>query len=163
LKVAIRDVDGYFVKTHSYIRIGLLIEDTRSDPAISLEKLKDLTAKGVRIVVGPSISANLQQVKDYADDNGSLLVSPSSTAPSLAHAGDNIFRFVPDDTHQAEAISTKMWRDGMRVVVPMWRTDVYGNDLVSAVEKDFHKLVATCRMELDILPEQVIFLRASTG
>ena len=33
-----------------------------------------------------------------------------------------------------------MWQDGVPVVVPMWRTDIYGNDLVNAVREDFGKL-----------------------
>ena len=31
-----------------------------------------------------------------------------------------------------------MWQDGIRVVVPIWRTDVYG--IVSPVKEDFEKL-----------------------
>jgi branched-chain amino acid transport system substrate-binding protein len=140
IKIAIKDVNEYFSKSNSSTRIGLIIEDTQTNPAISLEKLKDLAAKGVRIVIGPGTSAEIQEVKDYADEKGILLVSPSSTAPSLAVPGDNIFRFVPDDTHQAQAISKKMWQDGVRVVVPMWRTDVYGDDLLNATKYNFHML-----------------------
>ena len=54
--------------------------------------------------------------------------------------GDNVFRFVPDDIHQAQAISKQMWNDGIRIVVPFWRTDVYGNDLVKAVKHSFRDL-----------------------
>jgi ABC-type branched-subunit amino acid transport system substrate-binding protein len=140
VKIAIKDVNEYFSKSHSNIRIGLIVEDTRTDPAISLEKLKELAAKGVRIVIGPATSAELKELQDYADEKGILLISPSSTAPSLAVVGNNVFRFVPDDTYQAQAITRLMWQDGVRVVVPMWRTDIYGNELVSAVKEDFGKL-----------------------
>jgi branched-chain amino acid transport system substrate-binding protein len=140
LKIAIKDVNKYFSKTNSNTRLGLIIEDTQTNPAISLEKLKNLAAKGVRIVIGPATSADVQEVEDYADKNGILIISPSSTARSLAVQGDNVFRFVPDDTHQAQAVSRHMWQDGVRVVVPIWRTDVYGNDIVSAVKEDFGKL-----------------------
>ena len=140
VKIAIKDVNQYFSKSNSNIRIGLMVEDTRTDPATSLEKLHDLAAKGVRIVIGPATSAELKDLQDYADEKGILLISPSSTAPSLALAGNNVFRFVPDDTHQAQAISREMWQDGVRVVVPMWRTDIYGNELVSAVKEEFGKL-----------------------
>jgi branched-chain amino acid transport system substrate-binding protein len=143
LRIAIKDVNEYFSKTDSNTRVGLIIEDTQTNPAISLEKLQDLAAKGVRIVIGPATSADIQEVKDYADKNGILLVSPSSTAPSLAVPGDNIFRLVPDDTHQAQAISRQMWQDGVRVVVPMWRTDVYGNDLAKATSYNFENLGGT--------------------
>jgi branched-chain amino acid transport system substrate-binding protein len=90
--------------------------------------------------VGPSTSADLEQIKSYANQNGILIVSPSSTAPSLSIPGDNIFRLVPDDTHQAQAISIKMWQDGVRAIIPIWRKDIYGNGLVAAVQKDFESL-----------------------
>jgi ABC-type branched-subunit amino acid transport system substrate-binding protein len=140
IKIAIKNVNEYFSKSNSNTRIGLIIEDTQTNPAASLEKLQDLAAKGIRIVIGPATSAEVQQVTDYADKNGILLVSPSSTAPSLAVPGNNIFRLVPDDTHQAQAISKKMWQDGVRVVVPMWRTDVYGDDLLNATKYNFQLL-----------------------
>ncbi|MGB6531185.1 MAG: penicillin-binding protein activator [Candidatus Nitrosopolaris sp.] len=140
VKIAIKDVNQNFSKSNSNTRVGLIIEDTQTNPAISLEKLKNLAAKGVRIVIGPATSADVQKVQDYATENGILLISPSSTAPSLAIPGNNVFRFVPDDTHQAQAISKQMWQDGVRVVVPIWRADVYGNDLVNATRADFRNL-----------------------
>ncbi len=54
-----------------------MVEDTRTDPATSLEKLHDLAAKGVRIVIGPATSAELKDLQDYADEKGILLISPS--------------------------------------------------------------------------------------
>ena len=132
-------MNGYFSKINSNTRVGLIIEDTQTNPANSLERLKNLAAKGVRIVIGPATSADVQAVEDYANKNGILIISPSSTARSLS-GGYNVFRFVLDNTHQAEAISRHIWQDGIRVVVPIWRTDVYGNDIVSAVKEDFGKL-----------------------
>ncbi len=140
LKIAFKDINENFSKNHWNIRIGLIIEDTQTNPSVSLEKLKQLTAKGIKIVIGPATSAELQVTQNYANSNGVLLVSPSSTAPSLAISGNNVFRFVTDDTHQAQAITKLMWNDGIRVIVPFWRTDVYGNDLVTAVKQNFQQL-----------------------
>ena len=33
-----------------------------------------------------------------------------------------------------------MWKDGIRIIVPFWRTDIYGNDLVGAVKNSFEKI-----------------------
>jgi ABC-type branched-subunit amino acid transport system substrate-binding protein len=140
LKIAARDINEYLFKTHSSIGIELVIEDTQTNPSVSLEKLKHLAAKGIKIVIGPATSADLKVTQDYADKNGIVLISPSSTAPSLAIKGNNVFRFVPDDTHQAQAISKLMWEDGIRVVIPFWRTDVYGNDLVTATKHSLQEL-----------------------
>ena len=142
LEIAVEDVNDYFSKSGSKTRVGLIIEDTKTDPTIALEKLHDLAEKGIRIVIGPLTSAELNALKKYADDNDILLVS-SSTAPSLAIPGDNVFRFVPDDTHQGKAIATKMWNDGIRVVVPFWRSDLWGNDLYSSMKQNFEMLGGT--------------------
>ena len=123
--------------------MGLIIEDTHTNPAFDIEELKDLASKGIRIVIGPSTSAELEAIKDYANNNGIILLSPSSTAPLLATPGDNIFRLVPDDTHQAEAIATQMRKDGIGVVIPMWRADVYGDRLVNSTKGDFQMLGGT--------------------
>ena len=140
LKIATKDINEYFFKTHSNIGIELVIEDTQTNPSVSLEKLKHLAAKGINIVIGPATSEDLKATQDYADNNGIVLISPSSNAFSLAIKGNNVFRFVPDDTHQAQAISRLMMDDGIRVIIPFWRTDVYGNDLVKAVKHSLQEL-----------------------
>lgn len=142
LEIAVEDVNDYFSKSGSKTRVGLIIEDTKTEPAIALEKLHELAEKDIRIVIGPPTSAELNVLKKYADDNDILLFS-SSTAPSLAIPGDNVFRYVPDDTHQGKAIATKMWNDGIRVVVPFWRSDLWGNGLSSSMKQNFEALGGT--------------------
>jgi branched-chain amino acid transport system substrate-binding protein len=140
LRLAVEDVNNQLAKSGSSSRVGLVIEDTKTDPNIAREKVMDLASKGIRIVIGPSTSAAVAAVKDYADENGILIVSSSSTAPSLSIPNDNVFRFVPDDTHQAEVLAKKMWDEGTRVVIPIWRTDVFGNNLQSSLKEKFEKL-----------------------
>jgi branched-chain amino acid transport system substrate-binding protein len=140
LRLAVEDVNNQFAKAGLPTRVGLIIEDTRTDPAVAVEKLEDLASKGIRIVIGPSTSAAVAAVKEYADKNDILIVSSSSTAPSLAIPNDNVIRFVPDDTHQAEILAKQMWDEGKRVVIPIWRTDVFGNNLQSALKESFESL-----------------------
>jgi branched-chain amino acid transport system substrate-binding protein len=140
LRIGLKDINNYFSKSGSDTRVELVIEDTKTDPAVALEKLKDLESKGIRVVIGPATSASVTAVKEYADQHGILILSVSSTAPQLAIPNDNVFRLVPDDSHQAEAMAKKMWEDGMRVMVPMWRSDVYGEGLHSALEENFEQL-----------------------
>lgn len=80
-------------------------------------QLKKLDDSGVRIIIGPATSAAVMSVKDYANQHGIILISPSSTSAALSIANDNLFRFVPNDKNQAEFISNKMWYDGIRVVI----------------------------------------------
>src|SRR5688572_13851101 len=140
LRLAVDDVNNQFAKAGLPTRVGLIIEDTKTEPAVALEKLEDLASKEIRIVIGPSTSAAVAAVKEYADENDMLIVSSSSTAPSLAIPDDNVIRFVPDDTHQAEILAKQMWDEGKRVVIPKWRTDVFGNNLQSALKESFESL-----------------------
>ena len=140
LRLAVDDVNNQFAKAGLPTRVGLIIEDTKTDPAVAVEKLEDLASKGIGVVIGPSTSAAVAAVKEYADKNDILIVSSSSTAPSLAIPNDNVIRFVPDDTHQAEILAKQMWDEGKRVVIPIWRTDVFGNNLQSALKESFESL-----------------------
>lgn len=140
LMLAQRDINNRFQESGSDARLELVIEDTKTDPIIALEKIKKLDSAGIRIVIGPATSAAVMGVKDYADQHGILIISVSSTAPQLAIPDDNVYRFVPDDSNQATATAQKMWNDGIRVVVPIWRTDIFGEGLVMAFDENFGQL-----------------------
>ncbi|MCX5998023.1 MAG: penicillin-binding protein activator, partial [Chloroflexi bacterium] len=139
LEVAVEDVNQYLADIDAAIRVKVVTEDTETDPDVALEKLKTLEAAGVTAVIGPQSSAEVKAVMDYAVDN-KVLVSTVSTAPSLAVVGDSVFRLCPDDTHQAEAVASLMWDQGIRVVVPMWRDDVWGNGLAAATKSTFESM-----------------------
>ena len=143
LKMAVKDVNKELAASGSDTRIALVIEDTKTDPAVALEKLQALASDGIQIVIGPVTSAEVAAVKQYANDNDVLVVSIGSTAPDLAIPNDNVIRLVPDDTQQARALARQMWDDGVRVVVPMWRADVFGNNLQLLMTENFRRLGGT--------------------
>jgi branched-chain amino acid transport system substrate-binding protein len=64
-----------------------------------------------------------------------VLISQGSTASSLSIAGDNIFRLVPDDTREAVAMTTMLRADGIRALIPVWRTDLGNDDLAHSVTR----------------------------
>lgn len=133
------DVNEYFENKNSSIRIKLFVGDSKTDPIESIHAIEKLAESGVKIIVGPATSAAVMSVKDYANQHDIILISPSSTSPALSIANDNLFRFVPDDKNQAEFIANKMWNDGIRVVIPMWRGDTFGNELVKEMKMNFEK------------------------
>ncbi|HEX7275076.1 MAG TPA: penicillin-binding protein activator, partial [Nitrososphaeraceae archaeon] len=133
------DVNEYFENKNSSIRIKLFVGDSKTDPVESIHAIEKLAESGVRIIIGPATSAAVTSVKDYANQHDIILISPSSTSPALSITNDNLFRFVPDDKNQAEFIANKMWNDGIRVVIPMWRGDTFGNELVKEMRMNFEK------------------------
>ncbi|NQS88201.1 penicillin-binding protein activator [Patescibacteria group bacterium] len=143
LNIAIKDIQSYLSRVQSGLRIKLIVEDTEGDPLVAVEKLKNLTEQGVRVFIGPQSSAEVKAVKEYADKNGILVISQGSTAHSLAFPQDNVFRFCPDDVSEGQVMSTLMWEDGVRVVVPMWRDDAGNAGLYVAIKGSFEALGGT--------------------
>jgi len=76
-------------------------------------------------------------VRKYANDSGIILISGSSTAPSLAIKNDTTFRLVPDDDTLAHNLVALMNREGIKVIIPLARKDVWGDGMLNAVKKEF--------------------------
>ena len=138
MELAVEDVNAYASGRGLTFRAD--VRDTKLDPATALSAVQSLRAAGVQVIVGPQSSAELAAIKAYADSNDLLVVSQSSTAGSLAIAGDHIFRFTPADSLEGVAISALMWDDGIRAVIPAWRADAGNQGLHTATAARFNTL-----------------------
>ena len=124
-------------------RVALSVKDTATDPAKALDGLKSLQAEGVKLVIGPYASSEVRAVKDFADKNGIILISPLSTATSLAVPNDNVLRFTPDDEQEGIAVANLAYADGIRTIVPITRDDEGNRGLQSAMKPAFEELGGT--------------------
>jgi branched-chain amino acid transport system substrate-binding protein len=143
MQLAVDDVNEYLAGNAADLRFVVAVEDTRLDPAVALERAAALRARGAQLLIGPQSSAEVEALKPFVDASGLLLVSPSSTAGSLAIAGDNVFRFTPSDSLEGVAITTLMWEEGIRVVIPVWRQDSGNAGLERATRASFAALGGT--------------------
>ena len=139
IALAAEDTNANLASTGSVKKIRLLIEDTGTDPAVAAEKIKKLQQEGVRIVVGPATSAEIASVKDWADQHGVIITGYGSTSPALSVAGDNVFRLVPDDSRQGEAMAGYLERSGVRVIIPVARNDTWGIGLLTSTKTKFEQ------------------------
>lgn len=139
LKQAVMDVDKTFSKDNIHKKVLLCIENTEIKPEVAIAKAKKLVDEGVRIIVGPQTSTELKEIKKYTDHHDVLIISQSSTAPSLSQ-DDNIFRLLQNDNNQGKKIAEKMRSDGVQLVIPIWRNDTYGNELYSITKVKFQNL-----------------------
>ena len=140
LENAENDVNKHFEEMNSSSHFKLLMADSKTSPEESLVAIKKLHENGAKIIVGPATSTAVSAVKEYADANNIILISYSSTSPLLSIKGDNLFRLVPDDTYQGKIIAQRMINDGIKVIVPFWRSDIYGNELYNSTKSNFEKL-----------------------
>ena len=140
IKVAEEDINRFFEEAGLPYRVEVVIEDTETKPDVALQKLQSLYAQGVQLIVGPMSSAELRNLKGYADANRIVVVSQSSTAPALAIPGDYVFRLVTDDTFQGKVIAGLVKYAGIEHVVIMWRGDAWGDGLAEATKKNLQAL-----------------------
>ena len=137
MDIALEDLEPYLIATEKPLDVELVIKDTGTNPDSALAKLKELNAAGIRYVIGPYTSANAEAVLQYASDIGIILLSPSSVASTLAIPGDNLYRLLPSDRSQAEAITALLNYDTIKSVIPIVRNDVWGTGLLSDAREIF--------------------------
>ncbi len=128
-----------FQKVFPTVTINETVVDTKSDPQVALQELQALSQKGIRVFIGPFSSEELLAVKSFADQNDIILISPTSTAPSLS-LDDNIFRISPDDSRQSMALATFVSSRQIDYIVPVVRDDIYGNEFIEQFQPQFQGL-----------------------
>ena len=136
-KFGVSEFNKYLQEINAPWHLKMVSEDSATNPVIALEKLTALHAKGIEIIVGPETSSNIRNMKGYSDSNNMLLVSCCSSAPALAIPNDSVFRLIPDDSNQGPAIAKLMDNEGIKVMVPVWRGDTWGDGLGESASDSF--------------------------
>lgn len=120
----------------SDLQIKLVVEDTGSDPAKAEEAAKKLINMGIKSIIGPAISSELETVRPLIDAAGVVAISPLSTSPSLG-AKDSIYRLMMNDSVQSQALASLMKKDGIEKVVILNSSDIYGNEFAAEMKELF--------------------------
>ena len=139
VQIGLNDFNSYLKEIGASWQMNLVLEDTKSDPSIALEKIQLLDSRGIKFVLGPESSAEVRGVKPYADSNDMIIVSPTSTSPSLAVI-DNIFRLIPDDTQQGKVLALFFEQEGVEAIIPIYRADEWGDGLYASTRSNFESL-----------------------
>src|SRR5215211_4316006 len=143
LRLAVADANARLAESGSSTRVRLKIIDVHGGLPAARRAVRRLAADGVRLAIGPQSSSEVRAARPVADSRGVVLISQGSTAHSLAIRGDNVFRFVPDDVREGEAIVALVQRDGVDALVRVWRNDPGNAGLATSVRKRFKRLGGT--------------------
>ncbi|PKL60827.1 MAG: hypothetical protein CVV33_00640, partial [Methanomicrobiales archaeon HGW-Methanomicrobiales-4] len=106
LSLSIDDMNSLYQEIGSDTRVRVNITDITSEPQSALAAVELLHASGIHMVLGHFTGAQIEAIKPYADSQDILILSVGSSATSLSIADDNILRFNPDDSNQAEVITS---------------------------------------------------------
>ena len=149
LELAVEDVNAQLATGESGLTFVAAVEDTKLDPDLALAAAQRLRNRGAEIMVGPQSSAEVVKLREWANTNGVLIVSPSSTAGTLAIANDNILRLTPADSLEASALVALIQTEQKPVIVPLWRDDSGNDGLAIATRTQFTALGGSVRQGVE--------------
>lgn len=105
---------------------------------------------GTKYFIGPLASSTATVAKELADTtNDIVLLSPSSTAASLAIPNDSLFRLVPNDFAQAPEIAKHVALQGAKNIVILYRDDPWGSGLLDGLQESRDVVIAA---EIPLVP-----------
>jgi len=139
-ELAVKELNIQLATLSPPVSITLVEGDLGANPDEALDNLKVLYNQGVRLLVGPAESANVIALLDFVNTNDMVMMSNASSAITLAIPGDNLYRLVPGDSHQALSLANKIYNDGYTNIIVFARQDLYGDDLRKALKTDFEAL-----------------------
>lgn len=135
--LGMNDVRDYLQQNNPSWSVDIVVEDTETDTLVAREKYNILKARGIKMIIGPFSSAVLKSLKPHADRDGILLISPASVATNLSEENDNVFRLLPDVTSQGEAMTALLVDEGIELIIPLVRDDIWGEELLAATSAQF--------------------------
>ena len=138
IDISVKALNQQYMAAGSPIQFTCSYEDTQMDTSKTISAVKMMYDSGIRfLVAGPTTSAELKAVKSFVDSKQMVVLNSFSTAPALAIPNDFIFRLLPDDNVQGQALVKMMQYDSIKVLVPIWRKDTYGTGLYQSVKQRF--------------------------
>jgi branched-chain amino acid transport system substrate-binding protein len=142
-QIAITEANSMVKANGCSVTFALNNQDYALNSTKALLELTAFAAAGIGVVIGPLDNGAAGAILSYANSNHIVLVSPSSTSPTLhvTNTTNNyLFRTAPNDAAQGQAIAREVLTQGAKAVIIINRDDTYGggvaNVTVSFLEKD---------------------------
>jgi branched-chain amino acid transport system substrate-binding protein len=134
--LAIDQMNAQLTASGSLVRFQRIHEDSMGTPTGATNSFNALITAGVKVVVGPLSSGEVNAVMPLANAQQVVAISPSSTAPNLA-VDDYMFRVAPNDAFQARALARLLDDQGITKLGVIARDDDYGRGLANLLESTF--------------------------
>jgi branched-chain amino acid transport system substrate-binding protein len=139
IELAVNQMNAELEAAGSPIRFEIASADTEQTPEGAARAVQTIVqTTGAEVIVGPLTTGEVLGAKQFADDNGVVLVAPASSGVAGAIPNDNIFRVMnPPDTFSAKAFAQIAVSRGYENMVMLYIDDPFGNGLVDSFTTDF--------------------------
>ena len=120
-------------------KLRLIYEDSQGVPQNGVTAIQEADHMDrVPVVIGDLLSTSTLAMVPIAERNHTVLLSPTSSAPKLAHAGDYFFRNVASDVFEGRVVAdAAIDRLGLKRVAVIYVNNDYGAGMVEVFRKRF--------------------------
>lgn len=155
IELAVEEMNAQLEAAGVAVRFEIASADTEGTPDGASRGVQTVVqTTGAQVIVGPLTTSEVLGVKQFADENGIVIVAPASSGQAGAIPNDNIFRVIyPPDVFAARAFANIASGRGYQNVVILHMDDPFGNGMAERFISEFQALgggeVATVRYAPD--------------
>ena len=131
IDLAVAQMNAELEAAGSAIRFETASADTEQTPEGAARALQTIVqTTGAQVVVGPLTTSEVLGAKQFADENGVVIVAMASSGPAASIPGDNIFRVIyPPDTFSSKAFASIALERGHQNMIVLYVDDPFGNGM----------------------------------
>ncbi len=139
IDLAVAQMNAELEAAGSAIRFETASADTEQTPEGAARALQTIVqTTGAQVVVGPLTTSEVLGAKQFADENGVVIVAMASSGAAASIPGDNIFRVIyPPDTFSSKAFASIALERGHQNMVVLYVDDPFGNGMNEHFVKNY--------------------------
>jgi len=139
VELAVSQVNAELEAAGSSIRFEIASADTENTPEGAARALQTVVqTTGAQVSVGPLTTSEVLGAKQFADENGIVIVAPASSGAAGAIPGDNIYRVIyPPDVFASKAYANIALERGHQNMVVLHLDDPFGNGMNEGFTANF--------------------------
>ncbi len=150
LEAAEADIKAYFEENGIDSTVEFVAKDTENDAGYMLDAYNEMLEDGITVMFTPITSADLGFMKSFADIDGTILISQTSTSTTLS-VDDSVIRLLPDDAVQGNILAKAIADDEKTHLIILHRYDIWGIYLCEALASSFTSGGGTVEATLDYM------------
>ena len=139
VELAVAQINAELEAAGSSIHFEIASADTENTPEGAARAVQTIVqTTGAQVMVGPLTTSEVLGAKQFADENGVVIVAPASSGAAAAIPGDSIYRVIyPPDVFASKAYANIALERGHENMVVLHLDDPFGNGMNEGFTANF--------------------------
>ena len=139
VQLAVAQINAELEAAGSSIHFEIASADTENTPEGAARAVQTVVqTTGAQVFVGPLTTSEVLGAKQFADENGVVIVAPASSGAAGAIPGDSIYRVIyPPDVFASKAYANIALERGHESMVVLHLDDPFGNGMNEGFTANF--------------------------